>query len=141
MEQLIEFAGNNFILSGILVALVIALIYSYVNSALSPVKELGTHDATMLINKQDALVLDIRPPAEFKKGHILGAQQLKAEEIREAQFTKLEKHKGTPIIVICALGHSARKTATQLTKAGFPNVSLLKGGMGAWTSAGLPVSK
>jgi len=141
MEQLVEFAGNNFLLSGIWVALVVMLVYSFVNSTFSPVKELGTHDATLQINKQDAVVLDIRPAAEFKKGHILGARQLKPEEIREGEFTKLEKHKGTPIIVTCAMGHTARKTAMQLIKAGFPNVSVLKGGMNAWTGAGLPVSK
>jgi len=141
MEQLVEFAGNNLILSGIWVALVVMLVFSFVNSTFSPVKELGTHDATLQINKQDAVVLDIRPAAEFKKGHILGARQLKPEEIREGQFEKLEKHKGTPIIVACAMGSSARKTALQLTKAGFPEVSVLKGGMNAWTGASLPVSK
>ena len=141
MDQLIEFAGNNAFLSSIWVVLVVWLVYSFVNSAFSPVKELSTHDATLQINKQDAMVLDIRPPADFKKGHILGARQLKPEEIREGQFTKLEKQKGKPIIVTCAMGHSARKTALQLTKAGFPQVSTLKGGMNAWTGAGLPVSK
>lgn len=141
MEQLIEFAGNNFILSAIWVGLVVWLVYSFVSSAFSPIKELGTHDATLQINKQDAVVLDIRPPAEFKKGHILGARQLKPEEIREAKFAKLEKQKGKPIIVTCAMGHSARKTALQLAKAGFPEVSVLKGGMNAWTGAGLPVSQ
>lgn len=141
MEQLVEFAGNNFILSAIWVVLAVMLIYSFVNSTFSPVKELGTHDATLQINKQDAVILDIRPAAEFKKGHILGARQLKPEEIREAKFEKLEKSKGTPIIVTCAMGSTARKTAMQLTKAGFPAVSVLKGGMNAWTGAGLPVSK
>jgi rhodanese-related sulfurtransferase len=141
MEQLVEFAGNNLILSVIWVALMVMLVFSFVNSTFSPVKELGTHDATLQINKQDAFVLDIRAAAEFKKGHILGAKQLKPEEIREAQFGKLEKHKGTPIIVACAMGSSARKTAMQLTKAGFPLVSVLKGGMNAWTGAGLPVNK
>ena len=65
MEQLIEFAGNNFILSAIWVGLVVWLLYSFVNSAFSPIKELGTHDATLQINKQDAVVLDIRPPFSF----------------------------------------------------------------------------
>ncbi|WP_100658061.1 rhodanese-like domain-containing protein [Alteromonas flava] len=141
MEQIIEFAGNNFILSAIWVALVVMLVYSFVNSAFSPVKEVSTHDATLQINKQDAVVLDIRPPAEFKKGHILGSRQLKPEEVRAADFGKLEKYKDKPIIVACAMGHSARKTALQLVKAGFPQVSVLKGGINAWTGAGLPVSK
>ncbi|WP_100642723.1 rhodanese-like domain-containing protein [Alteromonas facilis] len=141
MEQIIEFAGNNFLLSAIWVALVIMLVYSYISSAVSPIKEVSTHDATLQINKQDAVVLDIRPPAEFKKGHILGSRQLKPEEIREGNFSKLEKHKDKPIVIVCAMGHSARKTASQLSKAGFAQVSVLKGGYGAWTGAGLPIAK
>ena len=141
MQQLIEFAGNNFILSGIWVALVVMLIYSFVNGAFSPVKEVNTHEATLLINKEDAVVLDIRDAKSFNAGHILGARQLKPEAIRNCQFGPLEKSKSKPIIVVCAMGNTARKTALDLYKAGFANATLLKGGMNAWQSAGLPVSK
>jgi rhodanese-related sulfurtransferase len=94
-----------------------------------------------LMNKDDALVLDIRPAAEFKKGHILGAKQLKPEQINKAEFTSLEKHKDKPIIVVCAMGMTAKRTATNLAKAGFSQVSILKGGMNVWQGASLPVAK
>lgn len=141
MEQIIEFLGNHVILSGIWMALAIMLLFSLINGAFSPVKALSTHDATLLMNKDDAFVLDIRQANEFKSGHILGAKQLKAEQINKADFASLEKNKDKPIIVVCAMGMTAKKTAMQLIKAGFPQVSILKGGMNAWTTAGLPVSK
>lgn len=141
MDQIIEFAGNNVILAGVWVALVLAIIYSFVAGSLSPIKEIGTHEATMLMNKDDAIVVDIRPPAEFKKGHILGAKQLKSEQITKADFTSLEKHKGKPIIVVCAMGMTAKKTASSMLKSGFDNVSVLKGGMNTWQGASLPVAK
>ena len=121
--------------------LAVMLVYGLVSSKFSPVKELSTHDATMLINKDDAVVLDIRPAAEFKKGHIIGAKQLKPEQINKAEFASLEKSKDKPIIVVCAMGMTAKRTAMQMLKAGFTKVSVLKGGMGAWQGASLPVVK
>ncbi|MBF7073805.1 rhodanese-like domain-containing protein [Glaciecola sp. MH2013] len=144
MDQIIEFAGSSTLITVLCVAwvaLVVLIIYSYVGGMLSPIKELTTHEATLLMNKEDAVILDIRAANEFKAGHILSARQLKTEDIKEANFTKLEKLKDKPIIVVCAMGVSAKKTASQMLKAGFDNVSVLKGGMGAWQAASLPVTK
>ncbi len=141
MEQLIEFAGNHFFLSGIWLALVAMLVYSFVSTWTSKVKEVNTHEMTHLINKEDAVVLDTRQAKDFKAGRIINAQQLKPEEIREKNFSKLEKFKDTPIIVVCAMGNSARGVASSMTKNGFNKVFVLKGGMNAWQSAGLPISR
>lgn len=141
MEQIIEFASANFLLSGIWLALIILLLYTFIAPLLSPVKALTTHEVTQKINKEDAVILDIRKPDEFKKGHITGARQLKIEEVNEANFTKLEKFKDSPIIVVCPFGMNANKTANKLAKAGFAQAFTLKGGMEAWTSANLPVTK
>jgi rhodanese-related sulfurtransferase len=141
MDQMIEFVTNHYLLSAAFAALVVALIFSFVSALVSGLKELTTHEATLLINKQDAYVLDIRPAAEFKKGHILGAKQLKAELLNKGDFASLEKYKDTPIIVVCAMGMTAKRTASQLLKAGFTQASVLKGGMNAWQGANLPVAK
>ena len=61
--------------------------------------------------------------------------------MKNNDFSSLEKHKDKPIIVVCAAGINATKVANQLLKAGFSQVNLLKGGMNAWTTAGLPVVK
>ena len=141
MQQFIEFIGNHYLLSSPWVALAVLLVYSLVSSKFSPVKELGTHDVTLLMNKQDALVLDIRSQNEFKKGHILGAKQIPAEKLNKGEFSALENNKDKPIIVVCAMGMTAKRTALQMLKAGFSQVSVLKGGMNAWQSANLPVAK
>lgn len=141
MDQVIEFAGNNIVLASVWVALVAMLIFSYVSSLTSSIKEVSTHDATLMINKEDAVVLDIRAQKEFKAGHILGARQIKPEALREKNFNTLENSKDKPIIVVCAMGNQARGTANAMSKAGFSKVSVLKGGMNAWQSASLPISK
>lgn len=141
MEQFIEFVGNHYILSSAWIVIVVLIIYSFASSTFSAIKELSPQDATLLMNKEDAILLDIRPAAEFKKGHILGAKQLKAEQINQADFGPLEKSKDKPIIVACAMGMTAKRTASQMLKAGFTKVSVLKGGMNSWQGANLPLSK
>lgn len=141
MDQLVEFAGNNIVLAGVWVALVAMLVFSYVSSLTSSTKELNTHEATLMMNKEDAVVVDIRAAKEYKAGHILGARQLKPEALREKNFSVLENSKDKPIILVCAMGNQARSTANAMTKAGFANVNVLKGGMNAWQSASLPISK
>jgi rhodanese-related sulfurtransferase len=138
---MLEFFQENFLLSAVWLALFAWLIYSFVSDALSPVKQINTHEATLLMNKEDAVLLDIRPQKDFKLGHIVGARQLKAEEITKADFKRLEKEKAKPIIVACAMGVSAKKTAAQMHKAGFEKVTVLKGGMNAWQQANLPTTK
>lgn len=141
MDQLVEFAGNNIVLAGVWVALVAMLVFSYVSSLTSSTKELNTHEATLMMNKEDAVVVDIRAAKEYKAGHILGARQLKPEALREKNFSVLENSKDKPIILVCAMGNQARSTANAMAKAGFANVNVLKGGMNAWQSASLPISK
>ncbi|MBN7819598.1 rhodanese-like domain-containing protein [Bowmanella sp. Y26] len=141
MQQFIEFIGNHYLLSSAWIALMVLLVYSMVSSKLSPVKELGTHEVTMLMNKQDAVVIDIRSQNEFKKGHILGAKLVPTEKVNKGDFSALENSKDKPIIVVCAMGMTAKRTAAQMLKAGFSQVSVLKGGMNAWQSANLPVAK
>lgn len=138
---MIEFFSNHAILSGLFVALLLALIYTLVASKFSSLQELSTHDATLLMNKDDAYILDIRPAKEYKNGHILGAKQIKADAITKGDFASLEKYKSKPMIVVCAMGMTSKRTASQMQKAGFENVSVLKGGMNAWLGANLPVNK
>ena len=141
MDQMVEFVTNHYILSGLFAALLAALIYTTVASQLSSLKELSTHEATLLMNKEDAYILDIRPSAEFKKGHILGSKQIKAELVTKGDFSPLEKLKDKPIIVVCAMGMTCKRTASQMLKAGFENVVTLKGGINAWQGANLPINK
>jgi rhodanese-related sulfurtransferase len=141
MEQVVEFVTNHYILSGLFVALLVALIYTSVASQLSNLKELSTHEATLLMNKEDAYILDIRAVGDFKKGHILGSNQIKAEFITKGDFATLEKVKDKPIIIVCAMGMTSKRTATQMLKAGFEKVTILKGGINAWQGANLPINK
>jgi rhodanese-related sulfurtransferase len=107
---------------------------------MSPIKQISPQELTFLMNKEQGVTLDIRKEKEYKTAHILDAVSLPNEKITENGFNTLEKYKDKPIIVVCAAGMSAVPIANKLYKSGFSKVSVLKGGMNSWTSAGLPVA-
>jgi rhodanese-related sulfurtransferase len=100
----------------------------------------GTLEATMLINSKDAIVLDVRTPAEFAQSHILNSRNIPLDEI-EARVKELERFKEKPVIVSCATGNRSGSAAAVLRKHGFTNVVNLAGGIAAWQQAGLPTGK
>lgn len=99
-----------------------------------------TLEATQLINREDALVLDVRDPAEFAGGHMLGAKNIPVADI-EKRAGEIEKQKSRPVIVLCNEGSRASKAAALLRARGFEKVVNLSGGFPAWQQAGLPVVK
>ena len=101
---------------------------------------ISTLQATLLINQQNALLLDVREAAEYEKGHMLNARNIALGEL-EARAAEIEKHKAKPVIVVCDNGNRSDRAATALRKQGFEQVFTLSGGIGAWRQAGLPLEK
>ncbi len=100
----------------------------------------NTVEATQLINRQDALLLDVREQNEYAQAHILNARGVPLSQL-ESRLADYEKFKEKPIIVYCASGNRSSTAATLLRKRGFTNVVNLTGGFTAWQQAGLPVQK
>jgi rhodanese-related sulfurtransferase len=139
MQEIMQFASNHPILSLAWVALLILVIVTTVKGMFSKVKTISRGEATRLINKEDAVVVDVRSRDDYRRGHISGAMNIAAAEIKKSNFGELEKHKAQPIIVVCATGQSAAESAAQLSAAGFAQVSVLKEGIGGWSGENLPL--
>jgi len=99
-----------------------------------------TLEATQLINRQDALVVDVREQAEYAQSHILNARWVPLSQF-DARLGEIEKFKDKPVIVYCASGNRSSAATATLRKSGFSNVSNLSGGFAAGRQAGLPVQK
>ena len=97
--------------------------------------------ATLLINREDALVLDVREPGEYGSGHILGAKNVPLAKLQAAGAGELAKRREKTLILYCDNGERAQKAAAALRKLGFGKVVNLSGGLPAWQQAGLPVEK
>ena len=100
----------------------------------------NTLQATQLMNRDDALVLDLRPADEFAKGHILGARSIPLADLAR-RASELDKHKAKPVILHCGDGNRAGGGVAALRRKGFDSVHNLAGGYAAWQQAGLPVEK
>ena len=97
-------------------------------------------EATLLINRQDALVLDVREASAYASSHILNARSIPLKQL-DGRATELAKFKEKPVIVHCENGQTAGAALAVLKKHGFNNVFNLRGGFAAWKQAGLPVEK
>jgi len=98
----------------------------------------NTAEATHLINREDALVVDVRDPGEYGAGHILGAKNHPLSRLADGDVVK---RKDRPVIVYCDTGDRASKAVALLKKQGVNRVVNLSGGIRAWQQAGLPVEK
>jgi len=103
------------------------------------VENLTVAQATLLMNREDALVLDVRETGEWSSGHITGARHITLAQL-EKRMSELEKFKEKPIIVICATGNRSSSACGQLRKGGFAKVFNLAGGVSAWREANLPLT-
>ncbi len=134
------FAGRHPYLSLALVGLTVALIYNEITGQLSGVRRIGPAQLTALINRDNALVIDLRPAADFDKGHIAGAKNVQMSQF-DPENKQLAPAKALPVVLVCKAGESAGNAAKRLRKAGFTHVSVLEGGVQAWQSADLPLVK
>ncbi len=137
MQQLIDFAANNLLLVIALLVVLILLAISFIQSGKLSV---DPQQATRLINREDAVVLDIRPMADYNKGHIVNAINIPLNGFKN-QIQTLQKHKQKPIIVNCRSGNQSQIACRDLRKAGFDKVFNLRGGMISWEASHLPISK
>lgn len=101
---------------------------------------LSPAQATQLINREDALLVDVRDPGDFGAGHALGAKNVPLARIDDGA-NDLGKNKARPLVVYCDGGDRSAKAAAALRKQGFARVACLTGGIGGWQGAGLPVEK
>lgn len=141
MDQYIEFLGRNPILSILWLVIAAMLIGSWFKSQFSKIRQINPQQLTLLVNRQDGQVIDIRAQKEFNAGHIAGSTHLNPEKAKQGDFAGLENLKSKPIILVCNAGITASAVADKCAKAGFDQVYVLSGGMGAWQGAGLPTSK
>jgi len=136
---LLEFLQKNILLVAAAVGSGAMLLWPLIRGGAGS-GSVSTLEATQLINRQDALVLDVREPARFAEGHILGARNVPLAELAR-RAGELEKFKNRPVIVACDSGTSSTRAVRELKARGFANAVSLAGGFRAWLQGGLPMEK
>jgi rhodanese-related sulfurtransferase len=143
MEQFFIFLQKspmNMVLFGSVLVSGGMLVWPLVGRLMRPGNEVGPIEAVQLINRRDAVVLDVRDAAEYKSGHITNARHLPEGEV-DSRMKELEKIKSKPIIVTCGRGNRSLNVANRLRKLGFAEVFSLRGGIAGWQQANMPLEK
>ncbi|MFC7301219.1 rhodanese-like domain-containing protein [Cognatiluteimonas weifangensis] len=139
-EELIAFAGRHPYLSLALAGLTLAILYNELIGLFRGYKGLAPAGLTALVNRDNALVVDLRPIADFDKGHIPGAKNVQLSQF-DPESKQLAAAKALPVVLVCKSGQTAGGAAKRLHKAGFERVYVLDGGIGVWQQADLPLVK
>lgn len=98
-----------------------------------------TAEAVRLVNREKAVLIDVREPAEYAAGHPVGARNVPLGQLPDGKG--LPSNKALPLVLLCASGARSSRAIGVLQKAGYANVRTLAGGLAAWREANLPVEK
>lgn len=98
----------------------------------------ATEAAALLKEADGIVVLDVRTPWEFRRGHLAGARNVNALSPRfGARLDELDP--ADVYLVHCRSGHRSGRVPRMLAERGVETVYHLDGGLNAWRRAGLPV--
>ena len=137
MNTFFLFISQNFIAVTLLLLSPIALI---VYEGRKGGKKLSPGEATRKINKENALVVDLRSSQEFSSGHIAGSINVQEDKLEQHLTTKRHS-KETPVVLVCKTGAASKKSGISLMKAGYLDINVVSGGMMTWEGNGMPLSK
>lgn len=141
LHKLPEFIGNHVALAALFVILLVALVATQLMQLFSKTRELTPAGLTLLINRENPLLIDLSSIAEFEKMHVPGAKHVAMSQF-DPEKKELAKTKDMPVVVMDKDGRgNSVKAAQRLVKAGFAKVYMLGGGVLAWHAAQLPVAK
>ena len=137
MDRLFEFVVNHYILVSLFVAFLVAILILESRRGGAKISAQG---AVNLINKDEAVVVDIRDRKEFGEGRITGSINIPLNSLK-SRVGELSKFKDKQIIVADKMGQHSALAVKQLNAEGFSNVVRLNGGVADWKASNLPLVK
>ncbi|MEM7220341.1 MAG: rhodanese-like domain-containing protein [Pseudomonadota bacterium] len=137
MAQFFEFVGNHSLLVGTFVLLLVLFIRNEMSRG---GRSVTAQQLVDLVNREGAVVVDVRDGKEFATGHIVGALNIPHANI-ESRLGELEKFKDKTLVLACGMGQHSGAAGTVLRKNGFADVARLAGGIAEWRNQNLPVVK
>ncbi len=138
MSRLPEFIVHHWLLFSLLGLILALLAHNLAGEFSRGGGMLAPRQAVQLINRQGALVLDVREQQEFERGHIVNARHAPAATL-DAQLPALAPYRERPVLLYCAAGDVSARAGRALRRAGFSRVHVLKGGLNSWRQENLPV--
>jgi rhodanese-related sulfurtransferase len=139
MERLIEYATHHPYLAGAAVVFAVLVIVYEMRVRSETQASVSPQDMVRLMN-QGALLIDLRPQEQYTSGHVSGARQMNGEQILQAAET-LKRYKEKTVVVYDDTGSLGASAARQLAAQGFTKAFNLRGGLTAWRTENLPLTR
>lgn len=140
MQDFFSFVTHHWALWLALLGIVILLVVEESKGTVRGISRLSPQEATKLINREAAIVLDMRPMEAYQEGHIVGAINIPQAEL-ETKSKKLSKYKDKSLIVICPSEQAITAVSIKLKQQGFNQIYTITEGLAGWRQAGFPLSK
>lgn len=143
MDQFLVFLQKspfNMLLLGLAVSSGAMLLWPLLSRPFRMSHEVSVIEAVQLINRRDALVLDVRDTGDYAAGHIANAKHIPEAQLAD-RIKELEKYRSRPIVISCRTGTRASSVSGMLRKKGFTEAFALRGGIAAWQQGSLPLEK
>ena len=114
--------------------------------AKATITECSVHDVENCIN-ENPIIIDIREPDEYRKGHIPGAIHLPRgmlefeihNLVSACRADTAVSNADHPIVLYCGTGGRSALAAQCMESMGYTNVKSMAGGLVAWATAHLPL--
>jgi rhodanese-related sulfurtransferase len=136
MQHLIEFASRHTILVSLFFGLLIALFL--VDRRRSGIA-MSPQQVTLLMNKDEAIVVDLRDKKEFAEGHIKSSTHIPFSSLKE-RMSDLPKE-GKMIIFVDKSGQHSGMAGKMLQAEGYKQIGRMAGGIAEWRQSNLPLVK
>ncbi|MCY3626711.1 MAG: rhodanese-like domain-containing protein [Gammaproteobacteria bacterium] len=136
LDGLFTYVGNHPILVSIFFLLLILFIW---NESKRSGKTIDSQQLVQLMNRENAVVLDVRDSTEYSQGHIPHALNIPYTALA-TRVRELDEYKETPVVVTCKMGQHSSAATNILKKSGFTNVAKLRGGLMEWRGQNMPVT-
>jgi rhodanese-related sulfurtransferase len=136
----VKFLADNVLLIGLAIGSGFMLLWPMLKRSASGVANLTPTEAVLLMNRSNAVVVDVREATEYAQGHIADAKHIPLAQLGE-RLKELTRYKDKPVLLHCQGGVRSAKACDLLAKQGFTKLYNLQGGINAWQQAKLPVVK
>ena len=137
MDQFFTFIGAHPWLVG---AFLLLLIFFFRNEMSRGGRTVNAQELVNMVNRDGAVVVDVRDSTDFRSGHVDGAVNIPHGSIAE-RLSELQRYRDKPVVVMCKMGQHSGTVGVHLRKAGFTNVTKLRGGVSEWRGQNLPLVK
>jgi len=140
MQQFIDFSLRHWELCLAFLVILGLLLTFELHIKLTAAPGLSVQQAIFLMNREDAVLLDVRDTTSFSKGHIAASVNIPFSELAN-NLQPLNGYHQRPIIINFSRGQAHHSVARCLKNGGFNRLYHLKGGIVSWQNAALPLVK